>query len=566
MVVLLVLGGLAAGYVYVVRAGCSGDVRATIVASPSTASILQSLGSKWAATEPSVHARCASVEVLAKDSADMAVALGNEWDPKTGGPAPDVWVPQSSAWVRRAAASSIAEPMIPDLQPSIARSPTVIAMPRPMAEVLGWPKASLTWQDVIDKFATNKAGWAQFGKDWGAFRFGMSDPAKSTAGLLALTAMFDANDDSEIDDAEQQSVLRLKQVMKVYKDNTEQIMQGYDGAGGQGGDAGLKYLSAFPALEQDVLAHNLSNPGIPLVAIYPSNGNIEADHPYLILKAPWVTPERRDVAAAFMAYVRGPEGQAALLNAGFRDPNRRPGKDLTEQYGLSPTLTALPRAVLLPDSVSRTIDTWTALTRPTNLLLVLDISGSMKTEVPGTGKTRMDLAKQAAKKAVALFPDDAQVGLWAFSTRQNGTKDYRTVVSLGRVGDTTDNGRTRQQEMLARIDALTPTGDTGLYDTVAAAQQTLLNNYDKGSTNLVVLMTDGKNDDPGGGLSLSQLSDKLQKAPKDKPVSVVTVAFGEEADYAVLSQISSLTGTRAFSAKDEFDINDVLSTAVFAGG
>jgi Ca-activated chloride channel family protein len=563
-VLVLVAGGLGAGYVYVLRQGCSGEATATVLASNSTAGLLENLAARWAETGPAVDGTCAKVDVVAADSQDTAARLGPEWDTKTAGTAPDVWVPESTAWVGVATALPAAEPLIPDLQPSIARTPTVIAMPRPMAEALQWPKAKLTWKQIIDTFSSSQ-GWAKYGKaEWGKFKFGMSDPNESTAGLLALTAMLDANDDAAVDTEETEGVARLRQAMEVYEASTQEILTLFTGAGGQGGDGGLSAVSAFPALEQDVFSHNKAHPDAPLAAIYPSDGNIEADNPYLILNAPWSTDERKQAARAFLGYVRGSTGQTAMKAAGFRDYSRRPGPGLVESNGLAQDLVGLPRAVLVAEEVTNTTQLWTALTRPTNLLLVLDVSGSMKVAVPGTGKSRLALAKEAAARTVNLFSnDDARVGLWVFSTLENGSKDYRAVVPLGRLGDEVDAGRTRQEQMVARIGSLKTSRDTGLYDTTAAAHQALLDGYVKDADNIVVLMTDGKNDDPPGGLTLAQLTDKLQKAPKDKPVRVVMVAYGSDTDLGVLSQISALTGAQAISSTEEFDINRVLPRAVF---
>lgn len=565
LVVVLVLSGLTAGYVHLMRQSCSGQAKAQVIASSATATILDNLARRWATTEPEVDGVCASVQVTAKDSALMAQVLQEEWDAKANGPAPDVWVPQSTAWVRRATVDADAERMIPDRQPSIARSPVVIAMPKPMAQALGWPKAKLSWQDIITKFADNPRGWSSLGKPWGPFRFGMTNPAKSTAGLLALTAITDANDDSDVSAEEQATVLKLKQVMRPYLDSTDQILSEFKRAGDQSEAAALQYVSAFPAFEQDVLNHNLRNPRVSLVAVYPNNGSIEADHPYLVLNAPWAKPQAQQVANAFMSYVRGADGRRQLMDSGFRDPNRGPGPQLVEQNGLAPHVTALPRAALLPDSVSRTLTIWTALTQPTNLLLVLDVSGSMSKPVAGSGQTRLTLARKAAKEAIQLFPDDAQVGLWAFSTRQNGTRDYRTVVPLGALGDV-DGGRTRKDALLAGLDGLQPGGDTGLYDTVAAAQKTLLDSYRKGATNLVVLLTDGKNDDSTGGLSIAQLREQLTKNGADaaRRVPVVLIGFGDEVDLDTLQELSRMTGATARSSRDELDINQVLISAIFA--
>jgi Ca-activated chloride channel family protein len=568
----LALAGLSVGYAYLAHGSCSGQVKATVIASPNIQPVIAALAHRWQDTRPAVGGACAVVAIAARDSAIMAQTLGanGDWEPKTEGPVPDVWVPDSSAWVRRASTAAIAERMMPDLQPSIARTPAVIAMPKPMAEALGWPTAQLTWQDMINKFAGGPDGWKTFNKDWGQFKFGMTDPLKSTAGLLALMAVLDGNDDGEVSPDEQSAVLRLKQVRAVYADSTDQIFAGLRSADQQDADAALRYVSAFPALEQDVLAYNQGNPKVPLVAVYPTNGSGDADYPYLALDAPWASRDRQAVAKSFLSYLRGPEGRSTFLGRGFRDANRAAGRGLTEINGFAAKLTTLPRAVLLADSVKQSMDTWTALTRPTNVLVVLDVSGSMNDPVPGTGRTKLALAKDAAKSAVSLFAGDTRAGLWVFSSKQDAAKPYRSLVPIGKISDQV-GGHGRKDEMLGQIDRLQATGATGLYDTIAAAQQAVVDSFQPGSTNLVVLMTDGRNEPDGGdGVTIDQLKDRLTQnkltqnnAGKDRRVPVVTVGYGEDADFQTLQNVSAATGATSYTSKTGFDINQVLLTAIF---
>ncbi|WP_432824356.1 substrate-binding and VWA domain-containing protein [Dactylosporangium sp. CA-092794] len=562
VVALAVAGGTwAAGHL--LRHTCTGSITASVVASPATATLLEGLAVTWGGDHPEVAGQCAHVAVSSRDTGVMAQALGTEWDAKTGTP-PDVWVPDSSAWVRRASTAAIAERMMPDLQPSLARTPSVLAMPQPMAEALGWPDGEISWQDMINKVAADPQGWAKYDRpEWGPFRFGMSDPLQSTAGLLALMAILDGNDDGEVTPDEQATLAKLKQERAVYTPTTAELLSGLAKADQAGAEQGLRYISAFPALEQDVLAYNKADPHTPLVAVYPSNGSADADNPYLILEAPWAQQDKQAVAKAFLAYARGPAGRKVFLDAGYRDPNRVGGTALAASTSFTARIKTVPRAVLIPESVKQSMDTWTAVTRPTNLLLVLDVSGSMGEQVPGTGKTRMQLAKDAAYGAVALFDDGVDAGLWVFSTKQAGTQDYKPLVPIGRVGDQLA-GRTRRDQMLAAIDKLTPAGDTGLYDTAAAAQQAVADAYQPGATNLVVLMTDGKNDDTTGGLSLEQLHAKLAgNAGSDRKVPIVTVGYGDDADLAALQDISRVSGGTLYTSKTAFDINDVLLTAIF---
>src|SRR5262249_6857856 len=159
--------------------------------------IVQRLAVDWNKTSPSVNGICGSVTIVPREASAIAAALSTDWDPKLG-PAPDVWVPGSSAWGRKASVNSRAERMMPDLQPSLARTPTVIAMPKPLADAADMTTNQLSWQAIIEKLS-KKGGWAAYNhRGWGDFKVGLSDPQNSTPGLLALMAISDTNDDGEV--------------------------------------------------------------------------------------------------------------------------------------------------------------------------------------------------------------------------------------------------------------------------------------------------------------------------------------------------------------------------------
>lgn len=568
----VVAAGVVVGYTQLLAATCSGEETVQLTATPSIARHLDTFATEWAASEPSTaDGTCARVIVESEGSAKAAEDLGAD----TSDDPPDVWVPASTAWAQLAAANA-AERLIPDLLPSVARSPTVIAMPAPMADALNWPDtqvepdSNVRWESLLEEFAGDQTGWARFDRpEWGPFRFGMSDPAVDTAGLLALTAILDSSPDGETSPAELENAFTLSQLVdpEVYHETTEQLLARLAEADQEGEQAALEYVSAFPALEQDVLEYNQAKPQVPLAAVYPVNGNIEADHPYLILNADWVTDRKREVAEDFLAYVRSDESQAVLREAGFRGSQKRePGEALVEANGLVPDLVALPRAVLVPESVSLTIDRWTALTRRLNVLMVFDVSGSMLEEIPGTGEPRLDRAKAAAAGVVELFAGDDRVGFWEFSVDLDGENDHRTLVPMGPVDESQPDGRTRRQWLLDEIDGLDGVADTGLYNTVRAAYDTVLANYDDEAINLVLVVTDGE-DETGGrpGISLDELRTHLREAaPEGQGVRVATVAFGEEAPFEVMREVSDITGGEALYSEDGFDLVDVVRSAVFS--
>jgi hypothetical protein len=86
------------------------------------------------------------------------------------------------------------------------------------------------------------------------------------------------------------------------------------------------------------------------------------------------------------------------------------------------------------------------------------------------------------------------------------------------------------------------------------------------STNAVLVITDGTNDLPGGGgLSLPGLLGKLTAEHQaDKPINVIGIAVGPEADAGALQQISQASGGRTFIAKDPAAAVQTLVLA-FAG-
>jgi Ca-activated chloride channel family protein len=351
--------------------------------------------------------------------------------------------------------------------------------------------------------------------------------------------------------------------MHVYADDPAKIVGELTKRDAEGEAKVLTYLSGFPILEHDVRAYNDTNPRVPLAAVYPTDGTSDADYPYLALDAAWSTPTHKKVTKAFLGFLRGPEGRRTFLDNFYRDPHRRAGKNLNDRYGVLPRIATLPRAVLAPDSVSLTVATWVASNRPTNVLFVLDVSESMNRPVKGTGQSRIGIARTATARVVNLLGDDARAGLWAFSSRLGGTADHRELTSLGPLKQPVYgvSRLTMLRDDLSVLSARKPE-NTGVYDTALAAYQHLTRHYVPNATNLVVLISGGRDDK--AGMSLRAAADKLQAARNlDKPARLVTIGYGPEADMAALDNLASATGGRSYHAQYETDINSLLVTALF---
>jgi Ca-activated chloride channel family protein len=205
---------------------------------------------------------------------------------------------------------------------------------------------------------------------------------------------------------------------------------------------------------------------------------------------------------------------------------------------------------------------WRALNTRANILSVLDVSGSMATAVPGTGMSRLEIAKKASLQAVATFNPETQLGMWVFSTNQTPTSDYRELVSIGPVGGQYQ-GSTRREAVRRALATVPARGATALYDTSLAAYKRAQLSYQPGRLNLVVVMTDGRNE-IDYGLERDEFMSALRaEVDPSKPVQMLTIAFGKQAAVEDLQKMAEITGGKSFVAQTPQDIQNVFLAALF---
>jgi Ca-activated chloride channel homolog len=572
-VCVLVFAGLTTTYVVLITSGCNDPTTtATVLVDPDVSDVVSKLGRTWTNDRHTVDGHCAAVSVESKDSTAVAAALSPDWNTRLEGPRPDVWIPESSLWSQLAGSRQAAARMLPASHPSLARSPIVVAMPRPMANAIGGATPSWTWHDLVTTYAGTS--WAAHGHPaWGGFQFAMTSPTVSTAGLGALTAIADANDDGMVTAAEQSTLNHLWQVKSDYTTETDTILQRLLTNDETSSSRALATVSAFPALEQEVADYNTGTPRVPLEAVYPSDGTPQADFPYLTIK--WShadTPQidttaqrhRDHVAAAFLSYLKSDDARSQFLAAGYRAPDGAPGTGLTAPNGVRRAAPKARQTMMTTGSLSHTVSAWTAISQPTNVLILMDTSGAMGQTADGTGgKSRLQVAGSAAADAVSLFGSQARIGLWAYASNLNGDQDYEEIVPLGKVNSDM-GGLTRGATVRSNLTNLFPGGDAGLYSTVSAAYQTMRDHYVNGATNEIVLITSGK--DTAGDTSLSQLTATITKnQDKHHPLPIMTVAYGNHIDLPSLQAISTASGGRPYPTDSATELPNLLLTAMFSG-
>jgi Ca-activated chloride channel homolog len=591
-VILALLVIATGGYLLLNRPAASSACRAgslplRVAASPDQADLITRAAANYQRGRPTVDDRCVDLQVRPVGSVEAAGALAKGWDEAVQGPRPDVWVPASSAWALQLQLQLRAAGQ-PDLigveRPKVATSPLVLAMPKPMAQALGWPRRPMGWGDLL-KLLTGPNGWKDLGHpQWGPFKLGRTDPTVSTPALEALigtvyTATGQGGELSVETLAQRREqlgrlILGVERAPGPEGDTPASLLGNLQRAD-QGGSA-LGFLSAVPVDEKSVLDYNQGNPTgvpggadqptrptVPLVAVYPKEGTLEADHPWIVLRAPWVDDAKRQAAAAFLHYLQSPPVQASFQRAGFRSASGEPGPEATEANGLLPDQPTRVLPLPEPKVIAATLESWKAARKRSNVLAVFDVSGSMKEPIPGTNATKMDLVRAAAIRATYLFAGESNLGSWEFSTNLDGPRDYRERVPIGPVDAELVPGKTRREVLLASAAKLQATnGDTGLYDTALAAYRYMKQHYAPDRLNLVVLLTDGINDDPGGGIGLPELLTRLKAERGGQPVRIITIAYGPDADETALRQIAQATGGAAYVSRDPKDIERIFVSVI----
>ena len=159
--------------------------------SPEKVQLLTELAQDFnGSDEAKLGNECVFARVQSKSSGGAAQLLAAEWDEDTEGPRPVIWSPAASSWgaVLNQRLSNRGQPAMTTDFTSFMLTPLVIAMPRPMAEALGWPDEPLGYADIL-ALSQDPQGWAAHGHpEWGAFRLGKTNPNFSTSGLSALIA------------------------------------------------------------------------------------------------------------------------------------------------------------------------------------------------------------------------------------------------------------------------------------------------------------------------------------------------------------------------------------------
>ena len=506
---------------------CSAGPALTIAAAPEIAPVVAEVV-RTGLAKRAVAAGCQAPQVTAQRPTDVLDAIRTE-----SGARPDIWIPDSSVWTDTPMPAGRA---VPQGSPSVARSPMVLAVPRVSAPRS--PRGALALSSLLPARADAAV----------PIRWALADPQVSPATVGAVLALKQATAGR----ADGPGILG-----NVLRTSVRDLSSGVEAQL----DAAVKAHAAVPVSEQAVWSYNGKHPAAEgLVPARLGTPGYSFDYPYVVLAG---EHSRRVQADALLSDLTSESGRRLLAAAGFRDAQGVAGEALVTQVRGASLESG---AGTVPDAAAVKAATVAlgAVTRGSRVLAVIDVSGSMDTPVPGSpGATRLDLALRAAANGLSLYPDDTEAGLWTFSTHLTRTTDYAVKVPIIPLGPSADgiSGRLQLAQALATV-TVNPHGDTGLYDTALAAVREVRRGWDPTRANVVVLITDGANDDDQG-ITLPELLSTLRKEnDPTRPVALFAIAYGPASDVQSLSAITAATGGHTYAARDPRAIGQVLMDAI----
>ncbi len=441
---------------------------------------------------------------------------------------PTVYSPASSAYVTLLnqawqSRDSHTKPIAAVGEPLVL-SPIVIAMWKPMAEALGWPNKPLGWKAILE-VGKNPKGWGAFKRpEWGTMKFGHTHPEYSNSGLLSVLAIAYAGAGSTRGIAAA-DLPKIEPFMAGVEDSIVHYGKSTGFFADKMIERGPSYLSASVLYENLVIesyAHTPAPP-MPLVAIYPVEGTFWSDHPYSVLDAGWVGAAQRDGANAFLSFLKAKPAQERALALGFRPVDRtiKIAAPIDAAHGVDPlqpqTLLEVPDGPML----DKLLATWKKTKKHADVVFVFDKSGSMLGDPLAAAKT-------GAKAFLETLDPRDQVTLVFF--------DHSVYPPFGPV----EVGKSKV-ELVSRIDGISASGDTAVYDATQKAYELLAARRTAARHHIraVVVMTDGQ--DNRSKTKLDQLRARLRGTGEssERVATVFTIAYGKAASTDALQGLAT---------------------------
>ncbi|MEN3540209.1 substrate-binding and VWA domain-containing protein [Microbispora sp. ZYX-F-249] len=542
-VAMIIAGG---AYLFLTRSAgtCSArdPILVSVAAALDVAPPVMDAAGRFNASGAQVEGRCVQVQVAEQPPAPvLRTLIGDRAGVLPG--RPDGWIADSSVWVRLARKQG-GQDIAAD-ETVVATSPLVFATRRSLAERFAAGGTAMSWDMVFPATVRGRLRPTEHEPDI----VRIPDPSVSGAGIATVAAARDIVGTGEKADRDLTAFVRMAQSGSA---------PDYRSMLGAVDAPGIWSRPVVIVPEQSVWTHNHEGHAEPVVALQPKEGTIDLDYPYVVTAA---DPDRAAASRLFAAWLRSAATQEAVRRAGFRGADGQPpfaaGDDI-------PTVRPRPRPSITAEVIDEALEAWSRLAPPSRILVLADVSKENAEPIRAGGETRLDVAVEAAKLGLQLFPNETHMGLWEFARDLKGGADHRELIGLGPITEPDGGQEEIRRTALFRVaDGIRALGDRSgaLYDAIDAGFRSVSEGYDPLMSNALLVLTAGVDD--GKGVSRRELVDRLREEwDPDRPVQIIVVAFGKAADRAALGEIVSATNGQLYVAQEPGQIIDVFLSAL----
>jgi Ca-activated chloride channel family protein len=507
--------------------GCRAEA-ITVAATPAIAPAVEQTARRYNA-----RTTCVRVTVIREEPSDVAGVLSGQGS-SPGAVRPDAWIPDSSLWLPVARRTRLGAAAVRPAGTPIASSPLVLAAAQ------GRSPSDVSWRLLLSTRLPGTGGSRP------PLRVRFLDPATQASGLGALMLAHQASGPGK-SGLSTFAITLYSNLASALPDDAAAYSAMF-----RGGDP----PTAVVLPEQSVWQHNHSDPKRPVSAEYPTDGALALDFPYVSATN---DRDRSRTVEDFRAALSQSQAREALQSLGLRTPDGVAGAGFGSKYGVA-SEAPIPTRPQDPATVGRILQMWQRTVLGARMLILLDVSPSMGDPVPRGKDTRIRATARAAIGGTRILSDNSQVALWEFATRLDRDRDYRQLVPYRPLAQKVDLGIQRDALINAFNTAQPVLGTrTALYDSVLAAYKEAVRTYQPDRNNVLVVLTDGMNYDPGHTILLQELLKELRRtADPLKPVAIVPIAFGPDVDPGPLQQIAKATGGQAFVTLDPGQIQQVF--------
>lgn len=408
---------------------------------------------------------------------------------------------------------------------STSINPVVFAITKSKANELGFVGKDIYTRDILDVIKNGK------------LKFSMSNPTQTNTGATAYLGLLSTL-------AGNPEVLKESNLNDAnLKNELVTLFSGLERSSGDENFLEEVFLNgsyeAVVTYESSIINMNkrlIENGEEPLYILYPIDGVSISDSPFAFIDNK--IDGKEEEFKKLQKYILSDEGQAKLASTGrrtwFGGVTTSADKSVfNPDWGIDTSKYIVPVKFPSTEVIQKSLSLYqNELRKPVHTVFCLDYSGSMSGNGYSELKSAMEyiLNEEEASKDLLQFTEKDKITIIPFSSN---------VIDVWH----TDNG-IETQELVNKIETLSPYGSTNIYDTSIRALKEVLFE-DRNVYNVsIILMTDGMSNMG----KMQDLNTEYYKEGMGTPIYSIT--FGSAYDKE-LQNIADLTNAKVFDGRSD---------------